>query len=213
MHSTSAYAQSIRIGNYSMSIFRCGSRAACKEVVQHGLGTPRAPARSRGRAPAPDCSITSRQPVSSHTRSKASAGPMRLSPRRSPRRCRARRARSPCRRTAPPSARAAPVARSPQVLDLARGARDQPLAHRLALAPALDNLEIGATTGSLLSEIHGGEPRRRLISVRTQSSTRSQKSTEISAIRGTTYSCPRTVATNYINSLFVPSMLQLSRSA
>ena len=40
---------------------------------------------------------------------------------------------------------------------------DDLLAHRPALATALDDLQIGATAGGLLAEIHGVEPRRRLI--------------------------------------------------
>ena len=40
---------------------------------------------------------------------------------------------------------------------------DDLLAHRPVLATILDNLEIGATAGGLLSEKHGAEPRRRLI--------------------------------------------------
>jgi len=39
---------------------------------------------------------------------------------------------------------------------------DHLLADRRALAPALDDLQIGAAAGGLLAEIHGGEPRRRL---------------------------------------------------
>src|SRR6202021_689848 len=45
---------------------------------------------------------------------------------------------------------------------------DDLLAHRPVLATVLDNLEIGATAGGLLSKKHGAEPRRRLISWPTQ---------------------------------------------
>ena len=47
--------------------------------------------------------------------------------------------------------------------------RDHLLADRRALAPALDDLQIGATAGGFLAEVHGGEPDADLILVRTDS--------------------------------------------
>ena len=44
--------------------------------------------------------------------------------------------------------------------------RDHLLAHRGPLAPALDDLQIGAAAGGLLAEIHGGEPGAESILVR-----------------------------------------------
>src|SRR5271156_4924908 len=46
---------------------------------------------------------------------------------------------------------------------------DDLLAHRPVLATILDNLEIGATAGGLLSEKQGAESRRRLIRAHTKS--------------------------------------------
>ena len=47
--------------------------------------------------------------------------------------------------------------------------RDHLLADRRALAPALDDLQIGATAGGFLAEVHGGEPDADSILVRTDS--------------------------------------------
>src|SRR5574337_1443119 len=63
---------------------------------------------------------------------------------------------------------------------------DHLLADRRALAPALDDLQIGAAARGLLAEIHGGKPAADSMPVRTDSAKRSQKSTKISAQRGTT---------------------------
>ena len=99
--------------------------------------------------------MTSRQPVSSHNRSNASAGPMR--------------------RTelvvATPAANALDDngfcgeagARAQQALQLAALAQipDAPkrcndlLAHGLAFTAAFDDLEVGAAAGGFLAEIHG----------------------------------------------------------
>ena len=45
---------------------------------------------------------------------------------------------------------------------------DDLLAHRPVLATVLDDLQIGATAGGLLSEKHGAEPRRRLFVAHTE---------------------------------------------
>src|SRR5208283_5124056 len=65
-----------------------------------------------------------------------------------------------------------------QILDPSER-RDHLLAHRGALAPALDDLQIGATAGGLLAEIHGGKPDTDSILVRTASAYARTKSTEI----------------------------------
>ena len=105
---------------------------------------------------------TARQPVSCHKRSNTRAAPIR----------RAGLVVASPSATAPttmalsakraPTATAAPIARSGADLQATeRG--DDLLAHRPVLATVLDNLEIGATAGGLLSEKHGAEPRRQLI--------------------------------------------------
>src|SRR5271166_2606093 len=60
---------------------------------------------------------------------------------------------------------------------------DHLLADRGALAPALDDLQIGATAGGLLAEIHGGEPGADSILVRTLSACSPNKSTTIKGQR------------------------------
>ena len=72
--------------------------------------------------------------------------------------------------------------------------RDHLLADRCALAPALDDLQIGAAARSLLAEIHGGKPAADSMSVRTKSAAIPRKSSEIGTKRGTTFSRPRTLA-------------------
>jgi hypothetical protein len=89
--------------------------------------------------------------------------------------------------------------------------RDHLLAHRGALAPALDDLQIGATAGGLLAEIHGGEPGPDSILVRTVSACSPNKSTAIKAKRGTTISPSPPSATNHINGLRHTPMRQLSK--
>ena len=98
----------------------------------------------------------------------------------------------------------------PQILDPPER-RDHLLAHRGALAPALDDLKIGATAGGLLAEIHGGKPDDNSILVRTLSAPARTKSTETSARRGTTFSRPLPVTRNPINTLRRARMLQLSK--
>ena len=56
----------------------------------------------------------------------------------------------------------------PQLLDPPEG-RDHLLAHRRALAPALDDLQIGAAARGLFAEIHGGMPGADSMLVRTES--------------------------------------------
>src|SRR5208337_497021 len=85
------------------------------------------------------------------------------------------------------------------------------LAHRGALAPALDDLQIGATAGGLLAEIHGGEPGADSILVRTLSACSPNKSTTIKAKRGTTISRSLPIAPNHINGLRRTPMRQLSK--
>src|SRR5271166_2770949 len=89
--------------------------------------------------------------------------------------------------------------------------RDPLLAHRGALAPALDDLQIGATAGGLLAEIHGGEPGADSILVRTLSACSPNKSTTIKAKRGTTISRSLPIAPNHINGLRRTPMRQLSK--
>ena len=124
--------------------------------------------------------MTSRQPVSSHNRSSASAGPMR----------RAELA------VAAPAATASTTmgfggkarARTQQALQLPALAQildapercDDLLAHRLAFATAFDDLEIGAAAGGFLAEIHGGGPESDSIRVRTQSCEMPAKSMQLS---------------------------------
>ena len=106
-------------------------------------------------------STTSRQPVSSHKRSKTSAGPMRApNPLRHCRR-RGRRRRSPSRRSARGTQRPLQLAALAQVLDAAEGG-DHLLAHSGAFATAFDDLEIGAAARGFLTEIHGAGPREQL---------------------------------------------------
>ncbi len=97
-----------------------------------------------------------------------------------------------------------------QVLDPSER-RDHLLAHRRALAPALDDLQIGTTAGGLFAEIHRGIPDTDSILVRTASAYARTKSTKITAIRGTTLSRPLSVARNHINTLRRVRMLQLSK--
>ncbi len=78
---------------------------------------------------------------------------------------------------------------------------DHLLAHRCALAPALHDLQVGATTRGLLAEIHGEEPGADSMSVRTESTEIPIKSREIDTKRGTTFSRPPTLGSNHINSL------------
>ena len=78
---------------------------------------------------------------------------------------------------------------------------DHLLAHRGALAPALDDLQIGATAGGLLAEIHGGEPNAESIVVRTVSAHSLEKSIIIKAQRGTTISRLGTPTSKQINGL------------
>jgi hypothetical protein len=89
--------------------------------------------------------------------------------------------------------------------------RDHLLAHRSALAPALDDLQIGATTRGLLAEIHGGKPDTDSIGVSTDSAENPENSSEIGGKRGTTLSRPRHLPSNQINGLRTPPMLQLSK--
>ena len=89
---------------------------------------------------------------------------------------------------------------------------DHLLANRSAFAPALDDLQIGAAAGGLLAEIHGGEPDANSIEVRTEPTRDPEKSSTIGRKRGTTPSRPRTLASNHINALHPPGMLQLSIS-
>src|SRR5271165_6597323 len=60
---------------------------------------------------------------------------------------------------------------------------DHLLAHRGALAPALDDLQIGAACGSLLAKIHGGTPDVDSNLVRTVSPSNPSESMPISARR------------------------------
>jgi hypothetical protein len=113
------------------------------------------------RAPA-SFSTTARQPVSSHSRSNTSAGPIRraalavtspdatastriaLSAKRAPERSNRSNCPLRCNSSSRPSV-AFPL-----------------LAHHGAFAPAFDDLEVGAAAGGLLAEIHGAEPWDRL---------------------------------------------------
>src|SRR5271165_6478058 len=88
---------------------------------------------------------------------------------------------------------------------------DHLLADRGALAPALDDLQIGATAGGLLAEIHGGEPDADSIGVRTVSALNPQQSRIINEKRDTTFSCPRPLGSNHINGLHAAPMLKLSK--
>ena len=89
--------------------------------------------------------------------------------------------------------------------------RDHLLADRCALAPALDDLQIGAAARGLLAEIHGGKPVADSMSVRTESAAIPKKSSEIATKRGTTFSRPRTLGSIHINSLRAAPMRQLSK--
>ena len=89
--------------------------------------------------------------------------------------------------------------------------RDHLLAHRAALAPALDDLQIGAAAGSLLAEIHGGEPGGESILVRTASARNPPK---IKAnLRNTWHYniAPLPIASNHINGLRLTRIRQLSK--
>src|SRR5271166_2622371 len=88
---------------------------------------------------------------------------------------------------------------------------DHLLADRAALAPALDDLQIGATVRGLFAEIHGGEPGADSILVRTLSACSPNKSTTIKAKRGTTISRSLPIAPNHINGLRRTPMRQLSK--
>ena len=79
--------------------------------------------------------------------------------------------------------------------------RDHLLAYRRALAPALDDLQIGAAARSLLAEIHDGTPVTDSMSVRTDSAAIPEKSSKIGTKRGTTFSRQRTPGSNHINGL------------
>ena len=79
--------------------------------------------------------------------------------------------------------------------------RDHLLAHRRALAPALDDLQIGAAARGLLAEIHGGKPEADSMPVRTESVCIPTKSSKIDEKRGTTFSCPLTLRSSHINDL------------
>src|SRR5271166_4123078 len=98
----------------------------------------------------------------------------------------------------------------PQILDPPER-RDHLLAHRGALAQALDDLQIGATAGGLLAEIHGGEPGADSNLARTLSACSPNKSTTIKAKRGTTISRSLPIAPNHINGLRRTPMRQLSK--
>ena len=88
--------------------------------------------------------------------------------------------------------------------------RDHLLAHRGALAPALDDLQIGAAAGGLLAEIHGGEPGADSILVRTVSACAPKKSIEIIQNVALHYSRPPPVA-QIISIAYASPMLQLSK--
>ena len=159
-------------------------------------------------------SITPRQPVSSHTRSKASAGPTRhaattvgasprssasstiaLSAKRAPDRKRRSSCPLSCRSSNPPPER-----------------RDHLLAHSSRLAPALDDLQISATTRGLLAEIHGRLPDANSIAVRTD--IRFGFHLKIMDNRRNTWHSilsPRPSGSIHINNLQATSMLQLSK--
>ena len=96
----------------------------------------------------------------------------------------------------------------PQILDPSER-RDHLLAHRCALAPTLYDLQIGATVGSLLAEIHDREPGADSHLVRTVSARSPGKSITIKATRGTTISRSLPIATNHINGLCRTPMRQL----
>jgi hypothetical protein len=95
--------------------------------------------------------MTSRQPVSSHNRSNASAGPMRraggdrIDDNGFGGKARAR------------TQQALQLPALAQILDASERCDDL-LAHGLAFATAFDDLEIGAAAGGFLAEIHGGGP-------------------------------------------------------
>src|ERR1019366_7668844 len=78
---------------------------------------------------------------------------------------------------------------------------DDLLAHRPVLATVLDNLEIGATAGGLLSEKHGEEPRRRLIRGPHKIGWSAIKVNNNLSLRGTTLSPKRHPGVNHINDL------------
>src|SRR5271157_5449562 len=89
--------------------------------------------------------------------------------------------------------------------------RDHLLAHCRARAPALDDLQIGATARGLLAEIHGGELDADSIVVRTDSASAPEKSRTICGKRGTTFLRPLPLAHIHINGLRAAPMLQLSK--
>src|SRR5574337_1601864 len=88
---------------------------------------------------------------------------------------------------------------------------DHLLADRRAIAPALDDLQIGAAARGLLAEIHGGKPAADSMPVRTDSVTNTEKSSKIAKLRGTTFPCPRTLAHNHIKALHPCGVRQLSK--
>ena len=63
---------------------------------------------------------------------------------------------------------------------------DHLLAHRSAIAPALDDLQIGAAAGGLLAKIHGAEPGRRLVRGPHKISDEADNVNENMKLRGTT---------------------------
>ena len=120
--------------------------------------------------------MTSRQPVSSHNRSNASAGPMRRTElvvatpaanASTTMAFAAKRAPERSRRSSWPLSRKSST--RPSCNDL--------LAHGVAFTAAFDDLEVGAAAGGFLAEIHGAVPWSNSIRVRTRFGKTHTKST------------------------------------
>jgi hypothetical protein len=143
-----------------------------------------------------------------------------LLPRRATDRCAAWRSPSPrpvpARRERSPSRKSAPRAQQPLQLPALLQFVDPPergdhlLAHHRALAPALDDLQIGAAGGSLLAEIRGGNPaptQSRCAQYRCEPHRNQRQSAQNVALQHLV----RPIARNHINALRQNRMRQLSK--